>query len=419
MPESGTHPSPGVLAEFQHFQTLSPVEREDLARQLRISTADAGTRLLELGSTETTALYLLEGEVELRTRNGHTRLITADDPAARRPISRPGPSLYQVTARTPVKYIRVSDQLLDDLLQFECASSIIVDDNELLDESEILLNCSSEVPFISGILSDLEANRLAMESPPEIGAMVGRAILGMEGDPKSIARALRVEPVLSAKLIRAANHQMGTDRIDQVEQAVRQLGTEKTISTVFNCVLRETLRSRNPAILTAMRRWWERSLRVSAIASVLARLGEHLDPEVAASAGLLHRLGVPVLLTYINRTDREIDAHNLQQLVDDYANEVTRLIASMWCVGFQLRNTLHDALDPMHDHNGPADYADVVIVAERHADIGQGEQIQAPALDQIPAVTRLGLHPAPLEISQRIREAADGALSDAKQILEG
>ncbi|WP_081999732.1 HDOD domain-containing protein [endosymbiont of unidentified scaly snail isolate Monju] len=419
MPEPGIHPSPSVLAHFQRFQALSPVEREDLARQLRISTAKAGTRLLELGSTENTTLYLLEGEVELRASDGHTRIISADDPAARMPISRLRPSLYRVTARTPVKYIRVSNQLLEDLLQFERASSIIVDENYLVEESETLLNSSSETLFISSILSDLEADRLAMESPPEVGAMIGRAILDMENDPEQIAQALMVEPVLSAKLIRAANHATGRDRIDHVGQAVRQLGYERTISIVFSCVLRETLRSRTPAILAAMRSWWERSLRVSAIAYVLARLGERLDPDVAASAGLLHRLGVPVLLTYVNRTDRKIDARSLKQAIDEYANEVTRLIASMWPLGFQLRHALHDALDPMRDHNGPADYADVVIVADRHADIGQGALLQGPSLDEMPAVARLGLRDAPPEISLRIMEAANGALNGANHILEG
>ncbi len=417
MPATGSHPSPGVLAHFQRFQALSPGEREDLARRLRVSVAKAGTRLLELGSTENTTLYLLEGEVELRATDGHTRLIAANEPAARMPISRLRPSLYRVTARTPVKYIRVSNQLLEDVLQFERASSIIVDENYLVEESETFLS-SSETPFIGSILADLEMGRLSMDSPPEVGAMVGRAILGMEDDPDRIAQALMVEPVLSAKLIRAASRQAGSDRIEHVGQAVRELGTERTVSGVFTCVLRETLHSRNPAIVTAMRQWWERSLRVSAISYVLARLGERLDPQAAASAGLLHRLGVPVLLTYINRTERRIDAQNLKQILDEYANEVTRLVASMWSFGFQLRNTLRDALDPMRDHSGSADYADVVIVADRHADIGQNPRVQGPALDDMPAVARLGLRHASPEVSLRIMEAANGALNDANKILE-
>ena len=415
---TGTRPTPEVLQHFQRFQRLSTAQREALARQLEVSTAAPGQCLLELGSTTDNTLYLLEGKVELRAEDGGVRIINAGDPAARMPISRLRPSLYRVTARSTVRYISIRNQVLEELLQFERPSSILVEESYLVEEDELQGGSETERAVSGRILDDLRQGRLLMPSVPEVSERAGRAILAAGEDEQAITRALMTEPVLAAKMIQAANRARGNDTTETVADAVRRLGSTKVASAAVNCVLRETLRTRNNAIRAAMRSWWERSLRVSAICQVLARQSERFDPELAATAGLLHRIGEPVLLCYVNLLNRRIDAHSLRQLLAGHRAEITRLVATMSHYGPELRTALMEAGDPLRSRPGPADYADILLVAQRHADIGSDASAGGPALDEMPAVERLGLGKVSPEFSLRIVEAARDAVDQASRLLE-
>lgn len=419
MPETiGTRLTPDLLSHFQRFRSLSTDERTALAQRLAITSAKAGDCLLELGSTADTTLYLIEGKVELRAEDGNTRIINAGDPAAQMPISRLRPSLYRVTARTPVRFISMDNAVLEEMLHFERASSLLVQESYLVEETGFDVPSSQSEQLLTGrILEDLRQGRLMIPSPPEVGERVGRAVLAAGDDEEQVIQALMTEPVLAAKMLQAGNRAFGHDGVESVARAVRLLGTEKVASAAVNCVLRESLRSRSPAIQAAMRRWWERSLRVSAISYVLARLSERFDPDLAATAGLLHRIGEPVLLCYANLLQERIDAQTLQQILSDHTVEVTRIVASMGYYGPELKVALTESGNPLRSHPGAADYADILVVADRHADLGHPQAAAGPPLDQMPAVKRLGMGEISPELSLKIMQAAKDAVVRANSLL--
>ncbi len=411
------HPTPETLKRFQCLKLLSHSDRQALAERLEIYNARPGEQLLDLGATDDNTLYLLEGRLELRAEDNHVRLIGANDKAARRPISRLRPSLYRVTAKTPVKFLRIDNSLLNEYTQFEPSSSILVEESYLMDDGSFLTSSDSTEQLTSLLLTDFEQAHLMLPSLPGVATRVGEYVLAAGHNIENIARALMLDPVLTAKILKAANLDLpDAQRATSLKEAISRLGVETVASVVVKCTFRETLRKAPSLISNMMRAWWERSLRISAIAYVLARLSERFDPNLAALAGLLHQLGEPALLHYAQGLEEPLDERLLKEILKSNLAEVTHLLATDYKLASELREALEQAFNPLRDHAGPADYADILLVAERHSVIGQGPD-SGPALDQMPAFRKLGLGSASPQFSLKVVQAARQAMEQAGAML--
>lgn len=406
-----------VLQRFDRLSDLEPSDLVRLAERLHLFEAPRGTRLLELGSNEDNTLYLVDGEVELLAQDGNRRTLRAGEPGARRPLSRLRPSQYRVSALGNVRFLKIENDLLETFLHLEEASSMLVEDSYSVDESTLYLG--TENPLMSRVYEELQRGRLVVPSLPSVAERIGQATLNAGQDMRRLARALMVDPAIAAKIIRSVNTELAPHQlpVNTCSEAVSRLGADKTVSLVVNCVLRETLHRPQRFIAERMRAWWERSLRVSAISFVLARLSERFDPEFAALAGLLHRIGEAVLLSYANEMPGELSEQELDRTIADNANEIGRILFGMWNLSPELVTVVKDAGNMMRQHPHAADYADIVVVAERHADIGARRPGCGPAPDQMPAFQRLGLGDVSPEFSLRIVEAANGALAEADAML--
>lgn len=388
------HPTPNQLARIERFQSLRPTEREALARHLSTRTAAPGTCLLERGSQSTNILYLLDGQVELEARDGQRHLISAGEAAARQPISHLRPSLYRVTARTMARYLDVENHLLERLVAMVTARPLPqVDDYLVVEAGSHEIANDFEGMVINRIMDDLRHGRLMLPSPAGIGEKAGRAVLAAGQDEKALVDSLMQDPVLSAKIIQSANRHHGQEGVETVAHAVHLLGPTNVAELTVRCLLTETLRSRNRAIHVEMQRWWRHSLSVSAISRRLATLCEAFDPELAATTGLLHRIGVPALLGYASslRQGKDIDAGTLQELLRTHARDITELIAVMGSFGPITKIALSESSTPLHGYPEAADYGDILTVADRYAQQRDGEEPEEPPPDVLPVLHRLGL----------------------------
>ena len=413
-------PSPEVLRSLHRMDELAPSDLRELAARLQVFSALSGTRLVELGSDNETTLYLLDGRIELLAEDGHKRTLDASDKAARRPLCRLRPTRYRVTALSNVQYLLVENDVLEDYLAMEESSSLMVDENSYsVDEASFNLESNTRDQLMTQVLDSISQGTLVLPSLPQVAEKVGRAILAAGQDTRRLTRALMVDPTLATKTIKAVNaHLAAKDSpVDTCEEAVQRLGSERVISLVVNCVLRESLRNPRPEIAARMQTWWERSLRVSAISYVLARLSERFNPDFAALAGLLHRIGEAVLLHYANELDTPMDEQELDPMLATNTREVGRILLAMWNLSPELVTVVSESGNLTRKHTHAADYADIVLVAERHADIGQRVASDPTAPDQMPAFHLLGLGDVSPEFSLQIVEAANGALAQADALL--
>ncbi len=139
-----------------------------------------------------------------------------------------------------------------------------------------------------------------------------------------------------------------------------------------------------------MRRHWEFSTQVSALAQMLARRQHHLDPDQALLAGLTHAIGA--LPVYAIAEELPKLLHH-PELLDQIATELQpRLggqILRAWDFPDPLVRVVLECRNVRRAHDGPADYVDVVIVAILQA--RSGHDGPAESWIGVPAAEKLGV----------------------------
>lgn len=407
-----------ALRRFDRLAGLDEQQLSLLAEQVEIRHAAKGDCLLELGSTDTCQLFLLDGELELTAGDGARHTVRHSDPAARGPVSRLRPSPYRVTARSPVSCLLVEQRLLDDHPASTHPNSVVVEESLLASEPNELLDDSASHPLMFDVFHDLNRGRIVVPSDRDIAIRVGRALDPNTKNLRRLADVLAVCPALTLKVMRASRAAARNKApLHSVKVAVERLGVEKTFALAVTCVLRESLRSESVLVRGRMRSWWERTMRVAAISAVLARMSERFDPEYARLIGLLHSIAEPVLLGYADRHPDLSDATALDNVVFGNRAELNRILLAMWDLPREIVAAAALCNHWGYDHSGEADYTDIMLVAQWHASIGGARHQRIPAVEDIPAFRRLGLETASPEPSLKIVEAAESTIDGIDELL--
>jgi len=407
-----------ALRRFERLEDLDERQLTELAQEADMRHAGPGGCVLELGSKDPRLLFLLEGELELIAEDGAVRLVRHTDVAARGPVCRLRPSRYRVTARTDVDYMLVEQDLLDSYSGQGTASAVMVEESYLVSEPNELIDDSATHPLMFDVFDDLNHGRIVVPSDPDVAVRVGRSLLASGTNNARLAEILSICPALSLKVLRAAKAAR-PDRVavHNTKQAIDQLGPEQTRDLTVNCVLRESLRTKSEVVRDRMHAWWERTIRVSAISVVLARMSERFDPEYAALIGLLHSIAEPVLLGCADRHPDLADSTALDNVVHHNRAELGRILLSMWGLPREVVDAAARCNQWSYDSSAAADYTDIILVAQWHATIGDSRSRRIPAIEKIPAFQRLGLHSASPELGIKIVETADHAIEKTESLL--
>lgn len=418
MPEDNKQSVSDLLSRVEHFAGLDPHRLAALAEQADIIEAAAGTVLLDLGSEDPRLLFLLDGRLELVAADGATRRVAPGDPAAMGPISRLRPSRYRVSARTPAICMMIEQQALEHLIEQSPSSGVVVEEALLGGEPSELLDDNATHPVMYDVFADFNHGRIVVPSDPDVAIRVGRSLRGVSHDAVRLAGALSACPALTLKVLRAAMQQNdGRAPVRSVSTAVARLGLDSAHDLAIQCVLRESLRSRSLVVRQRMHAWWERTLRVAAICSVLARMQTGLSPEYANLVGLLHSIAEPVLLGYADRHPDLAEPTTLDNIVHDNRAQLGRLLTMLWGLPREVVEATTMCNYWSYDHPGAANYTDVMLVAQWHAMIGGTAKRRMPGIDEIPAFRRLGLDGQSPEVSLKIVETANSAIEEADSLL--
>ncbi|MDZ7842140.1 MAG: cyclic nucleotide-binding domain-containing protein [Gammaproteobacteria bacterium] len=110
--QDGDHVPYWLLAGFAPFNHLNDLQREFIARTLRISKRPARTTLIERGSMEDVSYFLVEGTVALESFDGRSISVSGGTKRAHLPVSQLNPHAYTVKSETEVILIPVSLSML-------------------------------------------------------------------------------------------------------------------------------------------------------------------------------------------------------------------------------------------------------------------------------------------------------------------
>ncbi|MCB1802890.1 MAG: HDOD domain-containing protein [Gammaproteobacteria bacterium] len=406
-----------VLQQLNHLAGIDAGLLERFAREAEIHVARPGTRLLELGSTNPQQLLLIQGELELTAGDGARHRVRHGDNAAAGPVSRLRPSRYRVVAHSRVRYMLVDQAMLDAYQTNN--TTLVVEESYSVSEPNELLDDSASHPLIFDVFNDINLGRLVVPSCSDVAVRVGRALRRHADDLERFTEILTVCPALTLKTMRAARATDEAGRTPRnVREALVRLGVDQSYALSVNCVLRETLRSCSPTVSKRMTLWWRHSMRTAAIARALARSSERFDPHLAALIGLLHGIAEPAMLAYADRHEDLADEAALDNLLRNNRTELGRILLAMWSMPRAIVEATANSDNWGYDHNGDADYTDILLVALWHATLATNTRPRIPPAADIPAFRRLGLDSPGSELGMRVVAAGGSAVERAEALLD-
>ena len=114
-----------TLEGLEPVSALSPGRLQDLANETHIESLDAMKCLFVEGDKDEELIYLLNGEIELRSSiNPDMRLIAAGTPEALNPIANKQPRQMTAITKTPVEIIRIDIDKFDQMLTWDQMATV-------------------------------------------------------------------------------------------------------------------------------------------------------------------------------------------------------------------------------------------------------------------------------------------------------
>lgn len=418
MDRKSIRPTTDELKHFIPLQALSEQQQVLLAGVAEIRTALPKEVLIELGSDDNNTYFLLQGTLVLDSADNHRREIKADDASAKSPIAQLRPRKYRVMAHSAVRYLVIDNAYLEDIAQNHGSASGV----EGYEVSGDFQNETSafEDQLSTLLLADLKQDRLKLPSLPEVAIRIGRALEDGISDAHDIAEIIQIDPVITAKLIKAANSAIYGRRnpVETCSGAVVRLGGDVTHKLVLSFALRELFQTDSALLNNRMKALWKHSTRVAAICYVLAKQDSRFKAEHAMLVGLLHDIGVVAILNYAQSfPDEAMHEEPLDRAVNNLRAEIGSMILNKWGFPSDFVIAALEAEEWMRNKGTAPDYCDLVIIAQLHSYIGDNKGRHLPAIDEVPAHRRLELGELTPRMSLKILEQAKDQIAHAQSLL--
>ncbi|GAB4448776.1 MAG: HDOD domain-containing protein [Rhodocyclaceae bacterium] len=161
--------------------------------------------------------------------------------------------------------------------------------------------CGRTQGFVREITSELASGSVSfptsMDATLRIRRLTEDPACGME----DLAKAVSVEPLLAAKLVRLANSaalRVAGSPVADVRTAVLRVGFARTRTLSIAVAIDQLVQSRHMRpVLGLARALWMHSVDVASLACVLAKRFTRLNPDEALYAGVVHDIGQFYLLS--------------------------------------------------------------------------------------------------------------------------
>ena len=150
---------------------------------------------------------------------------------------------------------------------------------------------------------------------------------------EDVARIIQADASTTAYCISIANSAAhgGVSKVDNVLDAVVRLGIEPTRDLVVAYTVRSLFSGTTTAAKKLMHEAWQHSCRIAALSYILARDVGRLNPERALLAGLLHDIGVTVLIKESQSIPVLIDDPILfDRLCHDLSGQIGAMVLRAW-----------------------------------------------------------------------------------------
>lgn len=216
------------------------------------------------------------------------------------------------------------------------------------------------------VLAALEEGRLDLPILPDMARKIQDLIDDLNVSADQVVNLLSSDPVVSMYIIRAANGAALSNGspVNDLRSAISRLGYRTLRSMVMNITMTRLFQAGSPLINQQLIKLWKHSREVAASSYVLAQQQEHLKPEVAMLAGLVHDIGALPLYLHFDRRRLRLDPAEMEEMVCKFSTIIGAKLLQSWNFPDELVDaaTGHEYLQRVND-SGLADYVDVVTMA--------------------------------------------------------
>lgn len=256
----------------------------------------------------------------------------------------------------------------------------------------------------SDLIAAIKNDTLVLPTLPEVALQVREAAENVDTSISDLTQIISQDAALSARIIRAANSPLVriSKHINDLSTAINRLGINFTSNLALGLAMEQMFQATSDIVDKRMRRTWRESTEVASICHVLATHFTRLEADQAMLGGLVHKIGVLPVLTYVEEHQELLnDAFALDKLIDKLYPILGGHILKAWQFPKELAiiPTQHLAFDRTVKQT---DYTDIVTVAMLHTLADSNHPFTKLDWSNIGAFERLGLQPD-IDIS----EAAD------------
>jgi putative nucleotidyltransferase with HDIG domain len=256
------------------------------------------------------------------------------------------------------------------------------------------MNQATKDAFVSKLLKDLDEDRLVLPTLPEVAIKVRDTLEDENASMKQVAEVIGTDAALTARIIQVANSPLlRTSRPSEtVDAAVARMGSTMVRNLVTSMVMEQMFQATTEATDKRLRAIWEHSVQVAAIAHALAGQFTRLQPDQAMLAGLVHDIGtLPILSRAEDVPELLEDEAALDDIIAETHTRLGAAILEKWHFPAELIAAVAEHETLGRDHEGEAEYADVVIVANLQSHLGSDHRLTQVDWGSVPAFGKLGL----------------------------
>ena len=249
--------------------------------------------------------------------------------------------------------------------------------------------------FVKRLGEELACNDFDLPPFPDTALRVREALSDPDVSIDTLSNIVLSEPALTARLLRMANSAMirrGPLEITDVKTAMSRVGLDMVQNAAVSLAANEAFQVADGSPLREhLDKTRKHSIKVCAVAYALAkRVKISGKPDEAMLAGLLHAIGKFYILTRADDfPELFANAEALEGLLNEWHTGVGRAIVESWGFPEEIVGAVdeYELLD--REKLGPADIADIVIVANLIANADEEQTTEQLELDQVPSVLRM------------------------------
>lgn len=376
-------------------------------------SGNGSATLLDLGAMDPYAYFLVAGELKLEDGQGASRCIRSGELDAGFPIAHLRPSRYRVSAGPGSRLLRIEGSRLKRFSPRRRSARFVVDDASVGGSWQAH-------PLVTTLLRQLQDGNLDVPTMPGIALRIRRALEKESTDMAAVAAIIGADPGIAGRLIKVSNSSTfgGRNPCETVQAALVRLGVERAQNLVMVLSTRDLFKAQAPHLRERMLKSWRHAIDIAALGAVLARLTPGLDGDRGLLVGLLHEIGaLPILRLAADFPDLAETPVALDEVLAALTPEVSATVLERWGMQDAFRVAALNQGNWFRDHEGGADYTDVLVVAHLHLMVRERSFHRLPRIDETPAFAKLALGQLSPQLSLQVLDEARAQVQELKSLL--